>query len=155
MFGSYWCILLTVPFHSCSLAYPPNTNPTLSRNLFRSNAQQSPERPITWGAKGIPDTVLSTSGSPPPAGGSRARKESDSTHVSWSLPCRQRAQGLERSSWTQYSIDLTENTVHRNEDFCMSFHETNQLEGETTTLKTGTNSILKSIMEYHLLYFFF
>lgn len=87
--------------------------------------------------------------------GSRARKESDSTHLSWSLPFRQEARGQEGSSMTKYCIDRRKNTVHSNEELCVNLHETNKLEGETAILKTVMNSILKSIMEYHLLYFFF
>ena len=37
---------------------------------------------------------------------------------------------------TKYPIDLRENIVHRNEELCVSLHEMNKLEGETTVLKT-------------------
>lgn len=37
---------------------------------------------------------------------------------------------------TKYSIDLKENTVYRNEEFCVGLQKMNKLEGETTILKT-------------------
>lgn len=47
---------------------------------------------------------------------------------------------------TKCSIGIRKNKVHRNEELCVSLHKMNNLEGETTTLKTeGRNEYYHEI----------